>query len=166
MVPNQSENSKYNLILVWFNKIWKRFLYAQSSQRFNKSFALNSNPRLGTLGEMDFRFLPNSEECDRSNGFPVDYGTKLIQLGSYSIGKLSLRSYFFEFEINMKSISLSVRTYIYTHTEIDFFCKVNQTEFEYIYQFLVIICFIFKPNAMIFWFPIQCSKRTEFYYNV
>ena len=27
LVPNQSENGKYNLISVWFNKILKRFLY-------------------------------------------------------------------------------------------------------------------------------------------
>ena len=27
LVPNQSENGKYNLILVWFNKISKRFLW-------------------------------------------------------------------------------------------------------------------------------------------
>ena len=26
LVPNQSENGKYNRVFVWFNKIWKRFL--------------------------------------------------------------------------------------------------------------------------------------------
>ena len=26
LVPNQSDNGKYNLISVWFNKDWKKFL--------------------------------------------------------------------------------------------------------------------------------------------
>ena len=28
-VANQSENDKYNLISIWFNKISKRFIYAE-----------------------------------------------------------------------------------------------------------------------------------------
>ena len=31
--PNQSENGKYNLISIWFNAIWKRFLIWQKRQQ-------------------------------------------------------------------------------------------------------------------------------------
>ena len=39
LFPNQSENGKYNLILVWFNKISKRFLCVRVTSFFSSFFS-------------------------------------------------------------------------------------------------------------------------------
>ena len=43
---------------------------------------------------------------DRRDSFPFDYEPNVIPLGSYSQGKLSLRSYSIQSENNLQSISM------------------------------------------------------------
>ena len=55
LVPNQLENSKYNLISVWFNKIWKIFLCVCPPYKSNLSCGLGRDYRYE--GVYAFAFL-------------------------------------------------------------------------------------------------------------
>ena len=69
MVPNQSENGKWNLISVWFNKITERFIYAYNDQERHVFLSNHGIPIKGPLiGGLEGPpyFNCHSLECYRS----------------------------------------------------------------------------------------------------
>ena len=76
------------------------------NQKTIKTIDLKQKPKVSdsSTTRSERFFIPDG--CNIS--FPSDYEPNSISFGLYSKGKLSLRSYFFQFERNPESLSLSL----------------------------------------------------------